>query len=376
MSIQKVIESVETFVPRSATTMLRYTRFVKPACLWIGVCLLLATAAIAGAHVGGMLRPTHRSAMRPSPRLIVPPSSLSIGDVWETSAYEMTLPIHNTSGHELEINGFATSCDCTKITPSRLLIPAHEMRHIHLVLDLTSRIPEDRNQANGKKAEANSRDVTISLLPKVTALAPEHIEEWAITARVRSALRLSSSEISFESRSRLAQPWGSRAITVTDLVGVEQLTVTSTSPNFLVTIERASMEGRDHIIRVRPSVPLPIGHLRAQVRIASRLTSGKELPAQEVPVFGEVLPDVCAAPHTLAFGVQPVGAVAQETFTLLSRSGSAFYVQSVQASEGGVSVTKQADAGPRAEYLVQQKVSKTGDQVTLEPVIDFEGPIA
>jgi hypothetical protein len=303
--------------------------------------------------------------------LVVSPEHLDLGEVWESGAFELGLPIQNVSDREIEIDGFETSCNCTKITPSRLLIPAHEAREAHLTLDLTAR-PKSGRTPEGEvlpAASTNARGFAITIRPKVKDLQSGRIEGWKVTARVRSAVRLNASEVSFESTSRLALPRASKTVMATDLVGVERLTVTSSSPNILVTIERPIGEDRDYNVRVRPSTRVPIGSFQAEVRIVPWLANGKELPAVTFPVSCEVVPDVQAIPANLAFGVQPIGTVVRGSFTLRSRTGSPFQVRRVQTTGERVSVSKQADATGGVVYVVQQEVVKADDQrsvITLE----------
>jgi hypothetical protein len=145
-------------------------------------------------------------------------------------------------------------------------------------------------------------------------------------------------------------------------VELDHLAATCSSPNFLVTVERLRTGTEGYAIHVGPRKTLPVGPFRESLRIVPCLGGGKELPALVLPVDGEILPDIQASPPSLAFGVQALGADVRESFTLTSRTGSAFAVRSIQASGEGVSVSQRADPAGGVAYVVRQKVLKPGDR--------------
>jgi hypothetical protein len=164
-----------------------------------GACFFLV-AAIAGAcgsQAGRWLRSPVPAAESPLPAILnVPVRTLSIGDVWESSAYPWTLPIKNTSDQPVEIEGIGTSCNCTTIEPSRFTIPAGSVREVRLKLDLTSH-KEQPTEA--------TRDFSVSITPRIKGTERGRKEGWEVTARVRSAIRLDVRGVAFPSASRLAE---------------------------------------------------------------------------------------------------------------------------------------------------------------------------
>src|SRR5579884_2904750 len=71
--------------------------------------------------------------------LAVPTAVLNIGEVWETNAYHLDLPIENRSDSEIGIRDFEASCSCASIEPRRVAIGGHQTAHVSITLDLTRR---------------------------------------------------------------------------------------------------------------------------------------------------------------------------------------------------------------------------------------------
>src|SRR5262249_15233483 len=73
--------------------------------------------------------------------LSVEANSLSLGEVWETPNHTVSLMITNVSSETRKIKQFATSCDCTAIEPSTLIIDPGSSKEIKVHLNLTHRQP-------------------------------------------------------------------------------------------------------------------------------------------------------------------------------------------------------------------------------------------
>src|SRR5260221_11550729 len=86
----------------------------------LGVVLFLAIT------IGGYQYRVRSSAARAvansvaPPMLSVAPERLKLGTVWEQPALPWTLPIRNNSDHEIEIENFSKSCNCTDFAPRYL----------------------------------------------------------------------------------------------------------------------------------------------------------------------------------------------------------------------------------------------------------------
>ncbi len=122
--------------------MLTKTRIDRWKAVWfIMACM---TAALLFYPAGAPYRlEERRDATSNRVELHVPPSLLSLGQVWEAARYELILPIFNNSDREVEIEKFITSCGCVNISPSQLRIPSRESREISLELNLSPKYHED-----------------------------------------------------------------------------------------------------------------------------------------------------------------------------------------------------------------------------------------
>ncbi|HHH40402.1 MAG TPA: DUF1573 domain-containing protein [Chloroflexi bacterium] len=71
-----------------------------------------------------------------SPRIVVEPPSQNLGEVPQ-EPLELTYTVRNEGGSPLRIEKVSTSCDCTRATVDREVIPPGESAQLRVVLDPT-----------------------------------------------------------------------------------------------------------------------------------------------------------------------------------------------------------------------------------------------
>jgi hypothetical protein len=101
---------------------------------WAIIGLLTFASAVAGVFAGRVQR---TSGSLPS--LYVEEDKLDLGEVNESKEALFSLPISNRTQQPIEILDFETSCDCGKIYPRNLTVPAMGVAIITVELDLTNR---------------------------------------------------------------------------------------------------------------------------------------------------------------------------------------------------------------------------------------------
>lgn len=114
----------------------------------------------------------------------IPSYALTMGEIWETKAFEWVLPVHNASDREVTSERVNTTCDWTKNLLASLTLTPHETRDVRLTVVFTLR----------KTGSAPpDRDFGMSIRPQVANVdQSSQPEPWTLTARGPDAFRLHS----------------------------------------------------------------------------------------------------------------------------------------------------------------------------------------
>lgn len=100
------------------------------------VIRILSGLVLLGA-VSGVFRGRSASPSSETESLLrVPDASLDVGSVWASGEVRHSLPIVNSGGKVQRIIGFRTSCSCTSIEPSQLVLAPGESAEITVTIDL------------------------------------------------------------------------------------------------------------------------------------------------------------------------------------------------------------------------------------------------
>jgi hypothetical protein len=99
---------------------------------------MAALTAVGVQHI-----PLHSSgkATPRSPDLVVPIESGDVGEVWESDAAVVRVPIRNTTDQAIRISSFSTDCRARQIEPRACAVPPHGEVRVAVTLDLTERQP-------------------------------------------------------------------------------------------------------------------------------------------------------------------------------------------------------------------------------------------
>lgn len=277
---------------------------------------------------------------------------LNFGEVWEDTHFPWVLPITNHGDRDIEISKFRTTCNCSKIEPSSLRIPAGETREIHLTLDFSPKRSEG--------AGSSVRDFEVEISPDMPIDAGESKRIWwKIRGRVRSAIQCDPPFVDFGRESELAQPLSPQRVSVKTFTSVRSLKAVCTPRKFYVKVQRHSAkESSSFDLIVTPHEALRRGAIRCTISLVPELPNGKRLPEKKVLVIGHVVGDIEASSPSVLFGAQKVGTTAEDTITLRSLTVRPFSVLNVRCEGVGMSVERVRDASPsESVFRIKQTVN-------------------
>lgn len=292
------------------------------------------------------------------PEVSVPPEALDFGVVCAQGDFEWTLPLHNETAHEVVVDEIVTSCHCTRVDASSIVLSPGETADCGLLLNL---LPGKYPESPGEL-----RQFSVYVTATVHGSRQER-RRWGVTGRVQDALSVSASEVQFEQGDPLLslQPrFAPRTIHIQSAFELASVSADVHPPVAAVSCELES--STDGIIELAPIDGLPVGPLDALLRISATTADGRELPALSIPVTGVVLDDVQLVPSALVFSPNTVGDMCKATVVLTSRTGKDVVVAQVETGSATTLVEPaelptEGFEGARA-YLVRQRIARRGRQ--------------
>lgn len=323
---------------------------------WLRLGLILALAGAGGAAAALLLKNASYSegmyALEPAA------DRLDFGEVWEDANYSLALPITNQRGQDIEIERFTKSCNCSRIEPARLTIPARQTREVRLLLDLTAKKPGE--------FDAAVRDFEVSLTPEIPG--ERQRMSWTIRGRVRAVMQSELPRIDFGKVSARSQSLPIKRGTLTTSNVVHNFTASCSSPDFRVRVEKripakAKPAGANQfdVVAAMTKVP-PRGAIRCTLTVVPELSDGTRLPSRQVEVLGHIVSDMEASPAYVVFEGCSVGSTKTAKLTLRSLTQQAFEVTGMRCEGEGLAVEQQAATSDGGfTFELQQKVGGKGE---------------
>lgn len=320
----------------------------------VGVPLLIV-ATIWGIYV---LATRHTALERQL--VTVAPEDLALGDVWLQSDYELQLPIRNVSEKKIEIVGFRTSCQCTSIEPTPLVIQPRSTSRVTMTIDL---MPRSKSQPLSA-----SRPFRIRVAPVIKqALRTRTV--WSIHGQVYSPFQVERSDLRFD------QP----LIRGDGGVSLEATVICHQPVQKLVTICDPSIAGVDIIrglgdvqtssnfrLRVTPHSTLSAGIHKFNLLIGAVLQDGEPVPSVKFPLSLEVVEDISAVPSFVSLGGVAIDETVEQVITLVSHSGNEFRVIHIEVESTDTSVEPFTETiYGHQRFRVVQRITEEGANASL-----------
>ncbi len=328
----------------------------KTGSAWVGRALgLILLAVVCG--LAYWLGSTSRGE-RSIGGLVVPDGCLDLGEIWESDNYQSILPIRNTTGQDVDILDFISSCNCVSVEPPSLMIPAGHAREVRLTFDL---------KLGSRVSRESRRTLAVGIAPRLRNSNPgDQISSpfaWMIRAIVRSRATVDPPALSFWDDCVRGHTPPARTVRLTAHVPVVAVQPRYDPAVLSVWVRKAPGEGAGvFFLEVRPSPTLPSGAFALPVSVYLRTAEAQTVYGTTLQVEGVMREDIAAVPDQVFLGAQDLGASVTETVVLRSAAGHPFDVLSFDANGGGTIEPAKIDLATAKAFKVTHICSREGDQ--------------
>ncbi len=284
---------------------------------------------------------------------------LSFGAAWNQKDFQWTLPIENVTDRAIEVTRVEGSCYCTRVEPSAFPIGPGETVDVRLTLDLTV---QDLNRAS---LPVRDHAEKVAAFTEDDAVRPAAV--WEVRGRVRSGFSMVPGQLDFGDSLVAGSPFASKTVKVNCHEACQRLEVESDESRASALVTQTDGDGggvgRQFEIHVVPNAGLPAGNHEFTLGVKAVLGDGETTAAAPLKVAARVLPEFGIVPSLTHLGRMTVGTEAEETVSLISRSGRSFSVERVESDSDDVSVEPYpVTAGGSRLYRLTIRASQTGNQ--------------
>jgi hypothetical protein len=261
--------------------------------------------------------PTAAPSAAPSP-LVVDPSSLAFGTVWESEQFDWAILIRNISPFPVEVTRILTSCHCTTVSDAAFEIPSGGTHRVPLKLDLT--------RGSGDSAE---RSFAVNIMVYVSDERSRPFI-WTLKGRVRDSYDFQPSSVNLGDVLVTPEMPTEQRFVIRPGVPLADLEVTQDGSLVNVSVNADSPKPDEFTILVRMTAAPELGPSQARLSVVGRTRDGERLPVAFVPVRFRGVGDVGIRPELPDFGGIPVGATKRESYALYSRTKRPFRVRALR----------------------------------------------
>jgi hypothetical protein len=293
------------------------------------------------------------SAERAKPKtadLSVPPELLSLGNVWESEEFALTLPVSNTGVTPLEISDFSSSCFCLKVEPRSFRLEPGATRNVQLTIDLSTQLDNPDFAVN-----------LAAILSPASQYESKRGPSWTIRGRIDRAIKIHGPDLYFGRISEFAQPFEPKEMSIEAIANLEGLVVESKPSGFAAGLRANQGSPRRFDLVVEQKANLPTGPFDSEVRLKPILKNGVSVPCRRVRLRGYVVPDLEISPSAIQVGGRQVGEAIEETVTVRSLTNRAFTSVTLETSGEGLTVEGRPGS---MDFTVRQSIVTAGLQHT------------
>lgn len=264
-------------------------------------CLILISVAVVYSRA-------NKSEISDSPSawpVHVSESGLSLGELPASKNYVVSLPITNDSDQAVDISQFKTSCGCTFVSPSSLVIPAHGTRPVQVGIDLF--------QLAGR-AEAFRAPFEVTIHPVMPAGLGSL--SWKLKGVVLFPSILDSNEVSFTGANVVVEGEVAPEQVIVGHLADRRCSVSIENPSQRVSVSLLPPDDSGKFsISIRPS-PQQAGPFEYHVRIKISNDQGRLIQEVPIGIIGEMIPENHFLPREMSFGAQVIGTKASQDVIL------------------------------------------------------------
>jgi hypothetical protein len=273
---------------------------------------------------------------------------LALGEVWETMAFEVKVPIRNVSRRKVRVIDIQAGCACVGVTPKQFTVEPGARVTVSLTIDLTKRAPWDKHKA--------LRPLEISIRPQLEGAKLPKVA-WTLKGTVQSRITTDEDNLPFGDRPVSGGPATQRIIEARVHGSAKPLKAAILPQSSGSASVTALGEGR-YAVSVAPSPGLPPGSFKFAVELSVAGEEGEPAKAvRRIPASGVMQHEVRAFPASVFLGVRQVGAVVETTARLQAPEGSGWVVERIECDSPDVKAAPAADG-----YRITVNVRREGDQ--------------
>lgn len=308
--------------------------------------LLVTVVVVVSGEIRDRRQPWEERGSIEVAQLLVPPTSLDLGTVWEAEEFAWTVPVENREEVPLDVRSVRATCSCLSVEPQSFVLEPGGRRDLRLNIDLVS-----------KASPTGEMSVQFTLLLNAeSSWGRQRGPEWTVKGKVRRALALPPP--TYLGRfSELSQPLPAWSIPVEVLAPLGSVAAGCNRPGFSASIDVPPAEGKA-MLRLAPPPDLPVGPFEGTVTLKPVLKTGEPLPERHIRYSGVVASDLQAEPTVVQVGGRRLGERFEEVVTVRSLTGRPVATVKAEAEGEGLSVEAVGDR----QFRVRQVGCGSGSQ--------------
>ncbi len=329
---------------------------------WAMFVLLAPAASLVAYHLGSLVavRWAKAQEQRLPPAsvngLYIEPTSLDMGEVWETPRHTFRLRIQNIGSIARTITRFQTTCGCLELEPPGQTIAPGGKAEFTAHLDLTHRLPYQWG---------------VGQWPVSVRLDPVFKEDfaptpgWEVKGIVRSRVSINTPRLAFEDQCSHggARVW--QKIRAKAYVPLKSLRASILPKSAEVRVESSAANPEDYFIFVSPNPSLPIGRFHFQVQLQAVTLDGEIHPCSAIEVVGEMQPSSRVTPRMVLLGEHtiPTEAEADVTLRLPAKDWKIDHIETDTTDTLVTQAKAELEEGVRLH--ITQRIRQVGDHVSI-----------
>ena len=289
-----------------------------------------------------------------TPALTIDPAELNLGELWEEPEFTAAVSLRNTSDGAVSVKSFGTSCDCSGVEPSTVVVPAQGSVPLRVKMDLTHRLPH--------LCEMERRPFSVVIHPLVlqAGVAPNG---WEFKGVIRSRVGLSATRVEFGDLCTHAGPLVTRKVRATAFDARTTLEAVARTQRAKVSLAPVAGKSGEFDIAITPDPKLPLGLFRFEVAVIAVTPDGTRHVCAGIEVSGEMRPATRIVPGIVLLGEHSLGGEATAEVVVRFPDASGWVVDRVEVGSPDSnlkSIGSSEDGVVR--YRLVQKITGGGDQ--------------
>jgi hypothetical protein len=290
----------------------------------------------------------------PAPGLSIDPAELNLGEIWEDPEFATTVSLRNTSDGAISVSRFGTSCDCSGIEPSTVVVPARSSVPLRVKMDLTHR------RLHFSTLERRPFSLTVHPLVLQAGIVSNG---WEFNGVIRSRVGLSDTRLEFGDQCTHDGPAFTRKVRATAFHGATLETVAQPK---LAKVQLTPVAGKpgEYEIRITPDPKLPYGAFRFDVPITAVMPDGSRHRCAAIEVSGVMQPSTRVVPGIVLLGEHSVGDEATAEVSVRFPDASGWAVDRVVVESSHLTaIPNGAFEDGALRYRLVQRITEPGDRV-------------